>query len=448
MKKVSGFKACFYGKIGKVGVRYTRYLDVSAMMGEHIVEASGQVCLNQPTQAFNILNQPMLSGGREDAIHKTMRLSAIAPEESRKRLQDYHDGVLMEGLADDGELPTTQDQGIEDNASVVLSVAQPSVIEQPAPSTPPGAASARKSRASTGSHRSNSTDLDVVGDPTSPTTKRINSIHLDDLVAGENRAPKIRRFKEFMEEKKVAAVRLEEPTRTLECNRVKRMEDAYEVMEVGLAFTNLDNILAWEDEDYEKKTTTMVKFGVVFTPAQEEAMTERLLIKTVNELENNMCVKDWEVAVSMAKPEKGTGEFDCSSPKASDLSIPDSMMVLFSFRMVKEQFLAPLLRRCTAEHWKPTKDLLLSLAEMFVDQEPNTSKIFLEAGIAISTLLRAAAHVLDPFDTDNAAEYDECDQEEGSDLRKDSVVFRQEGVPASQIVKVIGSQLLSSSVRL
>eukprot|EP00959_Pyramimonas_sp_CCMP1952_P472261 9499766-Pyramimonas_sp.AAC.1 len=79
------------------------------------------------------------------------------------------------------------------------------------------------------------------------------------------------------------------------------METAYTLMTTAVAFAIPQNILTWEQEEFAGKVSSMMKYGIIFTTKQQEAMAERTLQKTSTRACETMGGDDWEASLDLVK---------------------------------------------------------------------------------------------------------------------------------------------------
>jgi hypothetical protein len=202
-----------------------------------------------------------------------MRLSAHKPSDIRDRIQAIQDGRPVDTVEGD-ELPLSQREDFgADESTVILDA--PALV--PAPTTPTSTDKRRRrSGAASEAGASGPTIIDH-GDTRSPTTQKVNCVNLSELLIGVSRGQKIRRFREHIDEKKLAVSKQPAEEQQVEAEKVKRMEKGYAVMLASLSFTPAVNVLSWSEEEYLENMQLLKEFGAEYTSEQEEFMIERFV---------------------------------------------------------------------------------------------------------------------------------------------------------------------------
>ena len=81
------------GTLGSdIGTHYESFYTVGASQFDLMMVPSKQVMQNQPTELFDFLRKPQCSGGREHAITKGVRLSAVEPDAIMEKIKLLEDG--------------------------------------------------------------------------------------------------------------------------------------------------------------------------------------------------------------------------------------------------------------------------------------------------------------------------------------------------------------------
>ena len=388
------------GTLPAIGLRYIRYLDVHTMMKELMMKPEQQLHANQGRDVFNFLNQAERSGGKEDQVNKFMRLNGISPDDVNERIQAVERGenLAARGLEGDGDLPLSQEgdvlaEEVEETVLPQLSITAPAM-------TPPK----KKPRLSRGSKDSMSSALDTEGDPRSPTTQKINGICLDDLLSGLNRAQKVRRFKEYMEERKAFVMRLEDPNeKKIEMTKVARLEKAWNTISVAQSFGNKSTILGWSDEEYVANVKTLQEYGAMHTDAQELTMVDRFITKDSEKGRQTFETEDWDDAIDRAHAQPNLeedGDFDPLNPTLRELTRGDDQICEAAEEIALSHFLQPLLNALSVENKVKIIDLLQHFGNRYNETNAQCPKVARDImGRAGETGTRTG----DPWNTDRGA---------------------------------------------
>ena len=140
--------------------------------------------------------------------------------------------LILMVVPDVKHLSSAQDVDGSEELGTVLNMIEPSLRHNPL--TPP---STRKKKTDSSGTGVESTVIDE-GDPSSPTTQRCNSIMLDELIKpGNAKRQKLRRFREFIDERKAAYITMRDgPEKTAEGRKIDRLEKAWDIMQTARYF--------------------------------------------------------------------------------------------------------------------------------------------------------------------------------------------------------------------
>jgi len=267
---------------------------------------------------------------------------------------------------------------------------------------------AKHNRDSVGSH-ANYMQLDSVGDPTSPTTPRINSIFLYDIIEGKNRSHKTRRFKEFIDQCNIDLLRLEEPQKSEMMQNIDRMEKAYNVISAATAMTHGKQIIAWSDDEYYSRVDLLATYGVCYTEDQEHAMTEREIKNQSDVANHTERSTDWEEVAELIKAETNTDdpEFDPKHPCCGSLSATVDINVAFSETMFLQYLFKPTVVSCTPMRVGRCSDRLRVFEKTLTKTREDASRCLAASAIDMGIICRSTLHLLDPEDMGYFEDFDD-----------------------------------------
>ena len=247
------------------------------------------------------------------------------------------------------------------------------------------------------------------GPAESPTTQKINAIGLEDLIAGVNKRQKLRRFKEWVDEKILNTAELPDgPQKEIEKSRIARLENA----QMAKDFST-DCVLAWDDAAYAQKIALMNQHGVVFLQHQMEIMAERNIMKT-SQHGKTLQIQDWEACIESTLPDP-TGdddEWNSACPKTREILATDDALVKFTQSMVIKYFIKPVLAKVTRENLEATIQLFEDFGNRFVQTTEQASKAMVHSAMNIAGCFRACIHVLQVHVGEYFEEFKELTTEE------------------------------------
>ncbi|CAK0873090.1 unnamed protein product, partial [Prorocentrum cordatum] len=342
---------------------------------------------------------------QEDPMVRTMRLASWEPADIHARIKAPKDGATVpDELPEDGANAAEEIREISDGRSL---------HGAGAPMSP------KKRIRGKSMAESVRTTIEASKDPSSPTTQKINSIVLEDLIGGVNRSQKLRRSKESFGSMKVAATTMNEPEKEHTLEKARRMESAYDVFSTAVAFSTASNIVTWDDRTYKASIDTITSYGVAFTLDQEKMMCLRAANMATTGLTVSSAFDKWSQAYGVIKPDGPVDavEFDPFAPLVSTVAASAKDLVKFSEELLMSHFIGPVVEGITFENTDATCEWLGAMASLVIATDADADEESQAFAIEVGVAMRGMLHLLRPTDIDNFDDYKELD---AAALNKDS----------------------------